>query len=275
MTTPAADDERVAAIELALGKSRRYQTVTPATVRRLARAALVSAQGDMADAVKRTKRGLHEIYGAFLPTHPPNYPALLRQLHAATADGDPEAVQAALRRAMSVHASTRERLPRLADFYREVFDRIPRPAVIRDLACGLNPLAVAWMALPASATYIASDIDGRLVNFVAEALTALGVTHRTGVLDVIEEPLDEPADVTLLLKTLTSLEAQQRGVGMQIIESINSPTIVVTFPTRSLGARSKGMFQTYSTAFETQSRDRSWDLQRLEVGSELIYIVRK
>lgn len=275
MTTPATDDPRIDEIEQAITKSRRYQTVAPTIVRRLARSALVSARGDMADAVKRTKRGLHEIYGAFLPAGPPNYPALLRQLDAAVAQGDDSAVRAALSRAMSVHSSTRERLPQLADFYREIFRHIPPPATIRDLACGLNPLAAPWMELLPETVYIASDIDARLVDFVAAVLSKLDVKHRVEVIDLLAAPLDEPADVTLLLKTLPCLETQQRGTGWEIIDNINSSVVVITFPTKSLGQRSKGMFQTYSTSFESQANERSCDVQRLEIGNELIYVIKK
>jgi 16S rRNA (guanine(1405)-N(7))-methyltransferase len=275
MTTPATDDPRMDEIERAITKSRRYQTVAPATVRRLARSALVSARGDMTDAVKRTKRGLHEIYGAFLPHGPPNYPALLKQLDAAVAEGDSPAVRAALSRAMSVHTSTRERLPKLADFYREVFRQIPPPATIRDLACGLNPLAVPWMGFPPETVYIASDIDARLIAFVGAALSKLGVEHKAEVVDLIAAPLDERTDVTLVLKTLPCLETQQRGTGWATIDMVNSPIVVVTFPTKSLGQRSKGMFQTYSTGFESQADERSYDIERLEIGNELIYIIKK
>lgn len=274
MTTPAADD-RIDEIERAITKSRRYQTVAPATVRRLAAAALVAARGDLPDAVKRTKRGLHEIYGAFLPPSPPNYPALLRQLDSAVAEGDDEAVRAALRRAMSVHISTRERLPHLAEFYREIFSYVPLPTTLRDLACGLNPLAAPWMGLPPETVYVASDIDARLMGFVDAALTRLGVGHRTSVVDILADRLDEPADVTLLLKTLPCLETQQRGVGWEVIDIVNSPIIVVTFPTKSLGQRSKGMFQNYSQSFESQAKERSCRIQRLEIGNELIYIIQK
>lgn len=274
MTTPAADD-RIDQIERAITKSRRYQTVAPVTVRRLAAAALVAARGDLPGAVKRTKRGLHEIYGAFLPPNPPNYPALLRQLDRMIAEGDDEDVRVALSRAMSLHISTRERLPHLAEFYREIFTYIPLPASIRDLACGLNPLAAPWMGLPPETVYLASDIDARLMGFVDTALTRLAVRHRASVGDILADSLDEPADVTLLLKTLPCLEAQRRGVGWEVIDIVNSPIVMVTFPTKSLGQRSKGMFQTYSQSFESQAKERSYRIQRLEIGNELIYIIQK
>jgi 16S rRNA (guanine(1405)-N(7))-methyltransferase len=273
-----ADDERVDEIERAIAASRRYRTVAPATVRRLAGAALVSAGGNVPDAVKRTKRSLHEVYGAFVPTRPPDYPALLQRLEAAVAGGDDEAVRAVLRRAMGEHASTRERLAHLGDFYTGVFRHVPAPATIRDLACGLNPLAVPWMGLAPSARYLASDIDSRLVEFVGAALRALDVEGASALVDVLGDDaghLDEPAEVTLLLKALPCLEAQQRGAGWRVMERVNSPVVVVTFPTRSLGRRSKGLFQTWSATFEAGARTRSWTCRRLEIGPELTYIVDK
>lgn len=270
-----AADDRVQAVEAAVAKSRRYAAIAPGTVRRLAGKALQATQGDVGEAVKRTKRGLHEIYGAYLPPSAPNYEAMLRKLRAAVAAADEPAVQAALRSAMAVHASTRERLPHLAEFYREVFGRVGPVATVRDLACGFNPLAVPWMGLPPAATYLASDIDTRQIEFVDEVLTVLGVPHRAEVVDLVDRPVTEPADVTLLLKTVPCLERQQSGAGWALLAAVNSPTIVLTFPTKSLGQRSKGMFQTYSAAVASHVDSAQWSVEQLEIPNELIYVLRR
>lgn len=275
MGSPEEPDEQLRKVEAAVATSRRYATLAPGTVRRVARRALVSAQGNVGEATKRTKRGLHEIYGAYLPGSEPNYPALLRELRAATASGESDAVRDALSSAMAVHASTRERLPYLGSFYEKIFSRVPAPATVRDLACGLNPLAVPWMGLSASTVYLASDIGGRLVEFVDQALTELRTPHEAGLADLVDQPPAGPADLTLLLKTVPSLERQRPGAGWDLIDAIDSPVIVVTFPTRSLGQRAKGMFQTHSAAFEAQAAERSWRFDRLEIPGELIYLVRK
>lgn len=268
-------DDRVEAITAALARSRRYGTVAPDTVRRIARRALAAARGDVADAVKRTKRGLHEIYGAYLPAGVPGYDAILRRLRAAATTGDQLAVSAVLGSAMSAHASTRERLPHLAAFYRGILDRVATPATVRDVACGLNPLALPWMRLPPSTTYLASDIDTRQIAFLAQAMVVLDVPHRADVLDLVVGRVDEPADVTLLLKTVPCLERQRPGAGWDLVDAVNSPTVVLTFPTRSLGRRSKGMFQTYSAAFEANARVRRWTFESFEIPNELVYVVRR
>ena len=273
--TYAGTEEDLRSVQDALARSRRYAAVGPVTVRRMAARALLSAQGNVPEAIKRTKRGLHEIYGAYLPGSPPHYERMLGELRAARDTGDEQAVRDALSSALAVHASTRERLPHLEAFYAEIFSRLDRPASIRDLACGFNPLAQPWMGLAGPVTYLASDIDTRLAGFIDQALTALGIAHRVEVTDLIGQVVTEHADLTLLMKTVPCLERQQPGAGWDLIEAVNSPALVVTFPTRSLGHRPKGMFQTYSAAFEAQLIQRAWPAERLEIPGELIYLVRK
>lgn len=284
---PEVDDsaghrDRVDQVVDAVRTTRRHQGIAEATLRRLARTALVAADGDVPDAVKRTKRGLHEVYGAYLPTRPPKYHALARHIRDAAAGGDPEALRSALTRAMAQHASTRERLPRLAEFYGRLADELglaERPGLrLCDVACGFNPLAVPWMALPERVTYLASDIDAQLVTFVGEVLDVLGLAHTATVRDAVPESessdTDQHADVALLLKTVPCLERQQAGAGWRAVDTAKAPTVVVTFPTRSLGQRAKGMYQTYSAAFARWAEQRPVDVTEYEVGNELVYIVR-
>lgn len=255
--------------------SRRYASVAEQTVRRIAAGALTSANGNVGEAVKRTKRGLHEIFGAYLPA-PPKYQALLRKLDAAVGAGDTDEVKAVLSGAMSSHASTRERLPILTEFYAEIFDRLPdTPRTIRDLACGLNPLAAPWMPLPDGVVYHASDIDLRQIEFLDAALGLLGVEHRAEVRDLVADPDPTRTDVTFVLKTVPCLESQRKNHGWELLDAVNSPTLVVSFPTKTLGQRSKGMFNTYSAAFDRWIGDRPWRVEQIEFGNELVYVVDK
>lgn len=285
----AGHGDRVGQVVAAIRTVPRHQGIAETTLRRLARTALVSAEGDVSDAVKRTKRGLHEVYGAYLPARPPKYHALVRQIRDAAASRDPEALRSALSRAMGQHASTRERLPRLAEFYGRLADELDlaeRPGLrLCDVACGFNPLAVPWMGLPERATYLASDIDGALVAFVDEVLQVLGLAHTAAVRDAVPEPETalsggaaaddvQGADVALLLKTVPCLERQETGAGWRAVDTAGAPTVVVTFPTRSLGQRAKGMYQTYSAAFARWAEQRPVDVTEYEVGNELVYIVR-
>jgi 16S rRNA (guanine(1405)-N(7))-methyltransferase len=257
-----------------LRDSRRYRTLYEPALRRLAAEALRIERGNVREAAKRTKRSLHQIFGAYLPERP-RYGRLLAMLDAALAAGDEEQVRDALRYAMSHHASTRERLPILDDLYREIFSRLGELSSLLDVACGLNPLAVPWMKLPPGIRYLAVDVDAELVEFAGGCLQRLGVDGEARVGDVLEGEITAESDVALLLKSVPCLDQQRRGAGRAVIEGLPARRIVVSFPTRSIGGRAKGMRETYSADFERTAGDAGWSWERLEFPGELVYLVVK
>ncbi len=264
---PAAVAQVVAAVR----ESRRYRSVHPATVERIARAQLVAADGKLGDAVKRSKRALHQVFGAYLPK-PPRYARLLADL---TVAPDAQAQRASLRRAMAQHASTRERLDHLDAFYGALAEHLGPTTSVLDLACGLGPLAAPWLNLPSGSAYHAWDIDHAMIEFVGSSLECLGLDPQVGVVDLLDVPRWPQADVALVLKTLPCLEQQRVGASEALLSAIPAPRIVVSFPTRSLGGRAKGMGQTYARRFEELLARLGWTAESFEVGPELTYVVRR
>ncbi|MEX1367116.1 MAG: 16S rRNA methyltransferase [Nannocystaceae bacterium] len=260
-------DEIVAAVL----DSRRYRSVHPATVRRLAIAQLDAAGGRPAEAIKRTKRALHQIFGAYLPS-PPRYARLLGELEAAAS---PDEQQQVLRRAMAQHASTRERLDHLDAFYDALRGRIGTPGSVVDVACGLGPLAAPWLGLLPGSVYHAWDIDVALVQFVGRCLEHLGLSPRASTVDLLDMPQWPRTDLALVLKTLPCLEQQCPGASEALLDSIDAPCLVVSFPTRSLSGRAKGMGATYARRFEALLQAREWIAESFEVGPELVYVVHR
>ncbi|HYI15352.1 MAG TPA: hypothetical protein VEX37_08175, partial [Thermomicrobiales bacterium] len=124
----------VASVTARVLASRRYRHVDPALVDRLAAEEEPKAK-NLADAEKRTKRRLHQIFGAY--TGQPAYARLMLDLATAWQGEPDEAVRAACRTAMAAHASTRERLAILDEFYERVFTITGVPTSIVDIACGL------------------------------------------------------------------------------------------------------------------------------------------
>jgi len=197
---------------------------------------------------------------------------LLAQLQEAS---DPEAEREALRRAMAVHASTRERLDHLDRFYDELRSRIGTPDSILDLACGLGPLAAPWLGLPPGAAYHAWDIDVAMIEFVGGCLSQLGLQAHAVAVDLLDVPSWPATDVALVLKTLPCLDQQHPGASEALLAAIPAPRLVVSFPTRSLGGRAKGMHHTYSKRFEALLEARSWAAEVFEIGPELVYVVER
>ena len=261
----------VAPVVAAVLASRRYRHVDPATVERIAREQLAAAGGRVPDAVKRSKRALHQVFGAYLP-QPSRYARLTAQIEAAT---DEEARRAALRRAMAQHVSTRERLDYLDPFYETLREHMGQPASVLDLACGLGPLASPWLGLRPGAAYHAWDIDHALIEFVGHSLRGLGMEAHGAVIDLLAVPQWPDTEVALVLKTLPCLEQQRAGASEALLRTIPARRIVVSFPTRSLGGRAKGMGQTYARRFEQLLDGLGWTAASFEVGPELVYVVQR
>lgn len=258
-------DEVVAAVL----SSRRYRGVDPAVVRRLARR-YGPADVRPAEAIKRTKRALHQIFGAYLP-QPPRYARILAAL---TAAPDEPGRRQVLRGAMAQHASTRERLDHLEAFAAGLTARLGVPGSVLDVACGLQPLASPWWLRP-GVEYHAWDIDRDLVAFVGAGLEHLGLLPHVATVDLLAAPAWPRTEVALVLKTLPCLEQQQAGASDALLDAIPAPRLVVSFPTRSLGGRAKGMGRTYAQGFEARLASRGWSADRFEVGPELVYVVER
>lgn len=253
--------------------SRRYRHVAADVVERLATEEIPKSR-NLADAEKRTKRRLHQIFGAY--TGQPDYAAKLRLLADALASGDDAAVRDVCRAAMGGHVSTRERLPFLDGFYRDVFAVTGVPSVICDIACGLNPLAAPWMKLPTGARYIGYDIDEQLVGFVAGALDLFGIDARVTVQDIVTAAPSETCDVAMLLKSVPCLDQQDRATAARVLATVRARWYVVSFPNQSIGGRTKGMARTYRERFSALLDELGWQSRTIherDMASELVFII--
>ncbi|MEZ0267109.1 MAG: 16S rRNA methyltransferase, partial [Phycisphaerae bacterium] len=218
-------------IVAAVAESKRYRHVAPAVIARLAAEELPKSV-NAADAEKRTKRRLHQVFGAYHTPMP--WDKLLARL--AAAKDDRAAFRTACAEVMRGHASTAERLPELATFYERIFAITGVPNSVLDLACGLNPLALPWMNLPAGARYVAGDIDVEMARFLDGFFALTSIEGRAELVDLVAGPPAAEVDVALVLKTLPCLRHQIADVG-PVLDRIRARWLVVSFPARSLGNR--------------------------------------
>src|SRR5258706_1059629 len=129
------------AILAAVAESRRYRHVAPKIGAGLGAEKLPKTK-NAADAEKRTKPRLHQIFGAYASPLP--YDRLADRLD--NTQGDPALFKKVCSQILTQHASTAERLNDLeAGFYQRIFKITGRPTKILDLACGFNPLTLPWM----------------------------------------------------------------------------------------------------------------------------------
>lgn len=269
MSDPQRLEELVAAVQA----GPRYRQISRELIRRIAAQELAKGRG-WKEAVKATRNKLHRVGGAYQEEGVP-YDRWLAQLESLPASLDDPALQDFCRRAMQQHASTRERLPILEDFFARTLAPIAPLHSVLDLACGLNPLALPWMPLAAGARYEVCDIYADMVSFINRFFGHVRQPGRASLCDLIGQPPRQPAQAALLLKTLPCLEQVDKEAGARLLEAVAAEHLLVTFPVRSLGGRSKGMVKNYTERFLAMVAGRGWQVQRFEFSTELAFLVSK
>lgn len=254
-------------------RGKGYGNIDPGLVERITRQELAKRRGLKAT-VKAVRSVLHQAGGAYLPVVPP-YAEWLRTLKGLPKDPVDPTLRIFCREKMQFHASTRERLQVIESFYEQTLGGLGEVESLLDLACGLNPLALPWIQMRPGAQVFLCDIFTDMLAFADAFRTHLGFGGESFVCDLVEQIPDKPVQVALLLKTIPCLEQLQKGIGKRLLEGIKAETLVVTYPAASLGGRNKGMRKTYAAQFAELVEGKPWHVRGLEIGSELVYIVRK
>jgi 16S rRNA (guanine(1405)-N(7))-methyltransferase len=275
----------------AVASSKKYRALCEVTIRRIAARELAAVpHGNIKVAVKTTRRRLHQVYGAFEENV--DYAAAYRRLEAAYQTGSDVEIKAACRQVLGLHSSSRERLPILDRFYPAIFEVTGRPNTILDLGCGLNPLALPWMGLPprqgwqgshgsgqasAGVRYVALDIDADRIDFLNRYLALAGLEPLARCQDLLIHPPGgcDAGDVALFLKMSPSLERQEPGATLRLIDHLKAPSVVVSFAVKSLGGREKGMVEHYQRQFLDLAEGREWLVKKLVFATELVFVARR
>ena len=254
-------------------RSARYRDVDRALLDRLATEELPKARS-ADDAVKRVKRRLHQAVGAYRGVRAADPLAPVRA--AWTGDLTDPVFRAACADVMRGHASTAERLPFLERFYDGVWTLTDgAPESVLDLGCGLGPMALPWMELPADATYHAVDVDGRSLEMVDGFLDLVGQPHVVEPRDLVNDgPPPNRADVALMLKLVPLLDRQDRMAATGLLRALDVRHAVVTFPARSLGGRGRGMERTYRSRLDQLVADVGvGEVHEASVPNELVFVL--
>lgn len=251
-------------------KSAKYRAVSEDFIRRVGADELTKRR-NLKEAVKATKNKLHQTSAAYLGEM--RYATWLHDLR--QAGDNPADFREHCLKIMTHHASTRERLAILPEFYETVFAEISPVHSVLDLACGLNPLAIPWMLLAPDARYIAYDVHEDMAAFLTEFMALTGVEGQAGSKDIAQDIPTEAVEVALVLKTLPCLEQTDKAAGLRLLQSLNAPRIIVSFPVGSLGGRGKGMVGNYTSAFYGMVEGQAWDIKKYLFDTELVFMVTK
>ena len=257
--------------DIAQSKKYRGVGISEQTIRDIVLTEL-ERQPNPKTAIQSARKKLHEVIALYLGD--PDYDTAKQQITAAYESGDADTVKRMCIDLMREHDSTRERLELLDDFYPRIFAVTGRPAVLLDIACGLNPLALPWMDLPPDARYYAYDIHQQRVEFLNHFFARQGVGGAAIMQDILVNPPHETGDVALLLKELHRMEKRRRGIVLPLLDVLSVRWIVLSSPTRSRTGR-----HTVKDAYRRQVHalvaERPWTITEIEFTNELVYCLDK
>lgn len=266
------DETTVDAVVVAIKQSRKYRDTSEETIRQLAVEAVIEHKKPK-PAEKAVRKRLHSIMAPYLGD--PDYAAARRLLTDSFVGGDEKVIRAACRDLMYTHLSTRERLPILDTFYRNIFAVTGPPRRLLDIACGLNPLAFPWMDLPAAGTdFIAYDIHEPRVDFLNHYFILQGLPPLAFVKDVAVGPPAESGDVALFLKEMPRFERNYPGHGRNLLNAIDARWLVVSFPTISTHG-GRNLTNRYREFFYQIIDGSGWPVTELLFDTELVFCAEK
>ncbi|MCL2197931.1 MAG: hypothetical protein FWB80_03310 [Defluviitaleaceae bacterium] len=254
----------------------KYDMLYPPLVERV-----FAENANKRDPIKAAKTQMHQMYGAYLQGKTHKKASELLDLLGANAFGqknkcDTTSGASASSHIMELHASTKERLPFVKQFYGFIAKHTASVEMVLDLGCGFNPFALLHMMFLPKA-YHAYDIDLRTKDLLNQFFKISGLPQTAKCADLAVETPTESVDLALMLKLVPVLEAQKLGRGYELANALNTRFLVISYPLKSLGRREKGMGKNYAASFryacESGSLNNFSILESEKIGNELVYIL--
>lgn len=217
--------------------------------------------------VKAAKNTLHTMYGAFLT-------AGIYKKAGKLLDQADELDSDKLKKMLHLHISTRERMSCLHEFYGFIFDNIKQPESVMDIGCGFNPFTLQCFPQK-PAKYYALDIDSRIADLNNRYFKSLGMPELAKCMDIAADTPDITADAAFLFKLLPLIDRQAKGRSIKLLKETDAQFLVITYPTKSLTGKEKGMQTFYAAAFEETIKGNLFISAKKQIGHELVYIIDK
>lgn len=222
--------------------------------------------------MKNVRKKMHNIIAPYLGD--PDYSEAVDWLETAYGSVNVDEIKQACTRILNQHASTRERVPYLKDFYQQLFTLSGKPRSILDLACGLNPISLPWMGLSVRSEYHAYDIHTPRVKFLNQFLVLAGRQPLAKVRDILVNPPEIKGDVAFFFKEAHRLEQRRKGANRELWKVLNVDTLLVSLPASSLSGQHDLSGQ-MRRLVENAIQGLSWSIQEIKLGNELVFCIKK
>ncbi len=166
------------------------------------------------------------------------------------------------------HLSTSER----KEFYpilKKIISKV-NPSSILDLACGLNPLAIASKNI----FYYASDIDEANLEKIRKYFSENSISGEVFFCDLRNPPDSFPqADLCLIFKALDIIDDKKHKISENIIRRLNSKITIVSFATKKLSGKKMAFPQRFW--FEKMLSRLNLKFRKINSPNEVFYIISK
>lgn len=215
---------------------------------------------------------LHNLTATYLGD--PDYPAYTAKLDEAYKSSDPEQVKQVCTELLTSHASTRERIPLLNEFYPRIFEHTGTPGTIMDLACALNPFTLPWMGLKPGTHYYAYDIHQPRLNLINHFFKLNNMEPLAIHQDILVEPPQIDVDVALFFKEAHRFEQRRHGCNREFWKCLNCKTLLVSLPTASLTGKHPKLEQHRRLVMETIA-GLPWKVSEIEFSNEIVFCIEK
>ncbi len=218
------------------------------------------------------RRKLHNLVAPYLGE--PDYVRLQSRIADLSSDLHADEVIQFCLEALNAHASTRERVPINAEFYSRLFSTTSTPAVILDLACGMNPFALPWMNLPPSTQYFAYDLHQPRVDLINAFFRHFGQAGCAIHQDILLEPPADPGATVLFFKEAHRFEQRETGCVRSFLQRLASLQILLSLPVETLSG-SRSMLEQDRRLVAAACVDTGWQVSELLFSTEIVFFIRK
>jgi 16S rRNA (guanine(1405)-N(7))-methyltransferase len=223
-------------------------------------------------AVQVVRKKLHNIVAPYLGD--PDYlqsEIMLTRLHQGK---NQELVKEYCLEILDQHASTKERLSILDEFYPRLFEVTGLPNTILDLACGLHPFGLPWMNLPTTTTYFAYDLHKPRINLINTFFKLQNRPPNGVYQDILIQPPSQQADVAFFFKEAHRFEQRQRGCNRDFWLALQVKFLLVSLPIASLSGKHDLTDKHRRLIYET-IQGLNWEVIEIPFKNELVFCIRK
>ncbi len=224
-----------------------------------------------ADAMQAVRKKLHNLVAPYLGD--PDYQQAESDLREAFQQDDKDRVRNICLNLLGSHASTRERIPSMEDFYRQLYAYTGKPQVILDLACGLNPFAIPWMGLDAGVRYHAYDIHKPRVQLINCFLQGWGMQPLAAQQDILVDPPQIRADSAFFFKEAHRFEQRQHGCNRAFWQALDVKHLLVSLPTRNLTGQ-HSLLERQRNLVGNTLQGLDWKVEELIFQDEIVFCIQ-